>query len=267
MIDKNLYLRDGHIHSPYCPHGTKDSLDAYVEQALEKGLKEMSFTEHMPFGSYFMPDKEFLDECALSKNDVQKYFNDVNRVKEKYSDKIKINLGMEVDFIDGLEEETKELLNTYGPSLEDGLLSVHFIKVNDEYMAIDGLGGLEKAIELLGTIEKVYDKYYETLLKAVKSDLGKYKPKRIGHPNLVRRFNELYPLEYKNNDLLEEIAKEIKKNDYEVDINTAGLRKEYCNEIYVSGYFRELVEKYEIRTVFGSDSHEAKDVGSGFDKF
>ena len=34
MIDKNLYLRDGHIHSPYCPHGTNDSLDAYVEKAL-----------------------------------------------------------------------------------------------------------------------------------------------------------------------------------------------------------------------------------------
>lgn len=267
MIDKKTYLRDGHIHSPYCPHGTKDSLDLYVEKALEKGLKEISFTEHMPFGSYFMPNRKFLDECALSKEDVQKYFDDVRRVKNKYKDKIKINLGLEVDFIDGLEEETKELLNTYGPNLEDGLLSVHFINVNGEYMAIDGLDGLEKAIELLGSIEKVYDKYYETLLKAIKSDLGRYKPRRIGHPNLIRRFNELYPIEYKNFALLEAVAKEIKKNDYEVDINTAGLRKKYCNEIYVSGYFKELIEKYKIKAVFGSDSHEAKDIGSDFDKF
>ena len=27
--------RDGHIHSPYCPHGTKDSFEMYVEKALE----------------------------------------------------------------------------------------------------------------------------------------------------------------------------------------------------------------------------------------
>ena len=55
-----------------------------------------------------------------------------------------------------------------------------FLSKNKEFMVkpIDGLGGLEKAIGLLGNIEKVYDKYYETLLKAVKSDLGKYKPKR-----------------------------------------------------------------------------------------
>ncbi|MDO5517077.1 MAG: histidinol-phosphatase HisJ [Clostridium sp.] len=267
MKDNDLYLRDGHIHSPYCPHGSNDSFDSYVERALEKNLKEISFTEHMPFKSYFIDNKEFLDECSLSKNDVDKYFESVNKIKEKYYGKIKINLGMEVDFIDGLEEETKELLNTYGPHLDDGLLSVHFIKIKDEYMAIDGIDGFEKARKLLGTVEKVYDKYYETLLKAVKSDLGKYKPKRIGHPNLVRRFNELYPLEYKNYELLETLAEEIKKNDYEVDINTAGLRKKYCGEIYVSGYFRELVEKYKIRTVFGSDSHESKDVGSGFDKY
>ncbi|MBE6062059.1 MAG: histidinol-phosphatase HisJ [Clostridium butyricum] len=264
MLDKKIYLRDGHIHSPYCPHGTKDSLDSYVEKALEIGLEEISFTEHMPLEIYFMPNKEFLDECFLSKDDVQKYFDDVYRVKKKYFGKIKINLGFEVDFIDGFEEETKKLLNAYGPYLEDGLLSVHFININGEYVAVDGLDGFQKAVEFLGSVEKVYDKYYETLLKAVKSNLGKYKCTRIGHPNLVRRFNELYPIEYKNYELLEEVAKEIKKNNYEVDINTAGLRKKYCNEIYVSGYFKELVEKYDIKTVFGSDSHEAKDVGSGF---
>lgn len=267
MNNRDLYFRDGHIHSQYCPHGSNDSLDSYVEKALENKLKEISFTEHMPFTRYFIDDKEFLDECALNKNDVEKYFDSVNTIKDKYSGKIKINLGFEVDFIDGLEEETKELLNTYGPHLDDSLLSVHFIKIEDEYIAVDWIYGFERAIKLLGSIEKVYDKYYETLLKAVKSDLGIYKPKRIGHPNLVRRFNELYPIEYKNYKLLEDLAKEIKNNNYEVDINTAGLRKKYCGEIYVNGYFKELVEKYKIKTVFGSDSHESKDVGSDFDKY
>ncbi|ETI89652.1 MAG: Histidinol-phosphatase, partial [Clostridium butyricum DORA_1] len=119
------------------------------------------------------------------------YFEAVIKVKEKYKDKIKINLGMEVDFIDGLEENTINLLNEYGPSMEDGILSVHFIKLGDEYTAIDWKEGFEKAVTYYGTVEKVYDKYYETLLKAVKYDLGEYKPKRIGHPNLIRIFNRL----------------------------------------------------------------------------
>ncbi|MGG7186098.1 histidinol-phosphatase HisJ, partial [Clostridium butyricum] len=33
MIEKNMSLRDGHIHSPFCPHGTLDSLESYVEEA------------------------------------------------------------------------------------------------------------------------------------------------------------------------------------------------------------------------------------------
>ena len=259
-------IRDGHMHSPYCPHGTNDSFEMYVEKAIEEGLEEISFTEHMPFPLYFMEDKKFLDECVASKENMKKYFKDVRKLKEKYKGKIKINIGSEVDFLDGYEEETRKLLDEFGPQLEDGLLSVHFIKIGNKFTDIDGKEGFERAVQALGSTEKVYDKYYETLLKAIKSDLGEFKPRRIGHPNLIRIFNKLYPLEYKNKELLEEIAKELKKRDYEVDVNTAGLRKPYCGEIYVSGIFKELVEKYEIKKVYGADSHTASDVGRDFDK-
>lgn len=259
-------LRDGHIHSPYCPHGTNDTFEMYVEKAIEKGLEEISFTEHMPFPLYFMEDKKFLDECVASKENMKKYFEDVKKLKEKYKDKIKINIGAEVDFLDGYEKETKKILNEFGTNLEDGLLSVHFIKIGDKLTDIDGKEGFERAIKALGSTEKVYDKYYETLLKAIKSDLGEFKPRRIGHPNLIRIFNKLYPLEYKNKELLEEIVKELKKRDYEVDVNTAGLRKAYCGEIYVSDILKELIEKYEIKKVYGSDSHTASDIGRDFDK-
>lgn len=254
------------MHSPYCPHGTQDSLEMYIKKALTEGLKEITFTEHMPFPCYFMDDKEFLDECAPSEEVIEKYFNEVKKIKLKYENKIKINIGLEVDFIEGYEEQIKRLLDIYGSKLEDGLLSVHFIKMDDEYTAIDGKEGFERALEVLGTTEKVYDKYYETLLKAIKADLGQFKPRRIGHPNLIRIFNQLYPIQYNNKGLLEEIVQEIKKRDYEVDVNTAGLRKPYCGEIYVSGMFKELVDKYGVKKVYGSDSHTASDVGRDFDK-
>lgn len=265
MMNKKI-VRDGHIHSPYCPHGTNDTFEMYIEKALQEGLEEMTFTEHMPFPAYFMEDKDFLDECAPNDDAINKYIKDVEILKIKYENKIKINLGLEVDFVEGYEDKTKKLLEIYGPKLEDGLLSVHFIKMGHEYTAIDGKEGFERALEVLGTIEKVYDKYYETLLLAIKSDLGEYKPKRVGHPNLIRIFNKLYPFDYKNYGLLEEIVKEIKQRDYEVDVNTAGLRKPYCGEIYVADFFKELVNKYEVKKVYGSDSHTAKDIGRDFDK-
>ena len=82
--------RDGHIHSPYCPHGTKDSFEMYVEKALEKGLEEITFTEHMPFTSVFLENKDFQDECAMDIKDIDSYIKDVKEIKKKYEGKIKM---------------------------------------------------------------------------------------------------------------------------------------------------------------------------------
>ena len=39
-------MKDGHIHSPYCPHGTKDDFEEYIINAIAAGFTEISFTEH-----------------------------------------------------------------------------------------------------------------------------------------------------------------------------------------------------------------------------
>ena len=36
--------RDGHVHSPYCPHGSLDTFDMYIERALLNGISEITFT-------------------------------------------------------------------------------------------------------------------------------------------------------------------------------------------------------------------------------
>lgn len=263
-MDNQKIVRDGHIHSPYCPHGTDDSFELYVEEALKLGLKEITFTEHMPLPGNFM-EPEFLKECALALDEIEDYIKELDYIKAKYKQDIKINTGFEVDYVEGYEEKIKELLNRYGNKIEDSILSVHFIELEDEYYCVD-LSPQEfgKLVEKLGSVEKVYDRYYETLLKAVKADLGTFKPKRIGHPTLVRIFNAEYPLEYANSRLLEEIVKEMKIRNYEVDFNTAGIRKPYCKEIYPSGIFAELINRYGVNVVYGSDAHTALDVGRDF---
>lgn len=263
-MNNEKIVRDGHIHSPYCPHGTKDDFELYVEQALRLGLKEITFTEHMPLPWGFA-DSKLLESCAPTLDRVEAYFKDLDSLKAKYKQDIKINTGFEVDYVEGYETEIKDLLDEYGSKLADSILSVHFIKLEDKYYCVDmNLETFGRLAEKLGGVEKVYDRYYETLLKAIKADLGAFKPKRIGHPTLVRIFNTKYPLEYTNTDLLEEIIKEIKTRDYEIDFNTAGLRKPYCREIYPSGVFANLAERYSVKKVYGSDAHTALDVGRDF---
>ena len=256
--------RDGHIHSPYCPHGTKDSFEMYVEQALKIGLEEMTFTEHMPFRDIFIEDKAFLDECALQVEDVSNYIKDAKAIKHKYKNKIKINIGFEVDYVEGYEEGTEELLNKYGSEIEDSILSVHFVKYDNKYYAIDMLSDFELLLDKVGSLEEVYNLYFNTVLKSIRADLGKYKPKRIGHPTLIRIFNNKYPFEYNNVELIKLIIDEINNRGYELDLNTAGLRKPYCGETYPSGLFMSIAEESNIRFVYGSDSHKSDDVGKDF---
>lgn len=257
-------IKDGHIHSPYCPHGTKDSFKQYIEKAIEEGLEEISFTEHLPLPNVIMENELYVD-CSPTEEEFEKYICDLKKIREEYMDKIKINIGAEVDYIEGLEDEITKMLNKYGIHFEDSILSVHLINVEGMYYPVDyGSKEFQDLIDLLGGIDKVYDKYFETLLMSIESDLGKYKPKRIGHPTLVRKLNLLFPYEYNNDVLLEKIVKKIKDKNYEIDHNTAGLRKEHCKEEYPSGKFKELVDKYNIKEVYGSDSHESKDVAFNF---
>ena len=190
---------------------------------------------------------------------MEDYLKDVNDIKNKYKDKIKINVGAEVDYIEGFEEGIKSLLDQYGKYLEDSVLSVHMIKIDDKYYCMDfSSEEFEKIINLLGSVEAVYNLYYDTLIKAVNSDLGKYKPKRIGHLNLVRKYNKKYPYDYSKNEKLKELVKLISEKGYELDYNVAGLFKEDCGETYISGYLAELVKEHNIKVVLGSDSHSAK---------
>lgn len=260
-------IRDGHVHSHYCPHGSNDGFEEYLENAINKGIKEITFTEHMTMPKDLIiegVEENFLDTTAPNIDEIEKYIKEVSYYKERYKEKIKINIGLEVDYLEGYEDFTKKMLDTYGKFLDDAILSTHIGVYEDKYYCFDYMESFDALLKKTRNIEKIYNLYYNTLLKSIKSNLGKFKPKRIGHPTLVRIFNKKYPIEYSNVDLFKEIINEINKRNYEIDYNTAGLRKEFCKETYPSGEFYEIAVRNNVRMVYGSDSHLAKDVGFNF---
>ena len=191
-------MKDGHIHTPYCPHGTDDKFEQYVEKAIKVGLDEISFTEHFPLPKGFT-DPAPNNDSSINLEQLKSYINDVNKLKDRYKDKIKINVGAEVDYVEGFEKEIKSLLDEYGKYLEDGILSVHMIKIEDEYYCMDF-----------------------------------------------------------SSEEFEKIVNLLSEKEYELDYNVAGLFKEDCGEVYISGYLAELIKKYNVKVVLGSDSHSSK---------
>src|SRR5699024_4968598 len=130
-------IGDYHVHTPFCPHGTNDAWEDYILKAIAMGLAEISFTEHAPLPQSFT-DPVPEQDSAMTLYQIESYFQQGEALKLKYQDQIKINIGFEVDYIEGYEQETKQFLDRYGKRIDDAILSVHMLKFdNGEYVCLD----------------------------------------------------------------------------------------------------------------------------------
>lgn len=256
---------DNHVHSPYCPHGSTDSFVEYIERGIELGLTEIAFTEHAPLPKGFIdptPEKDSgMDADLLSE-----YFQELQKLKETYQDKILIKSGLEVDYIEGFEQETKTFLNEVGPLLDDSILSVHFIQNHNKWHCIDYSDDVFAEIATaFGSVDAVYTKYYDTLEKSITADLGNYKPQRIGHITLVHKFQHRFRPTKSFDHRVYQILTSIQQQHYQIDYNGAGMVKALCLEPYPPERFARRAVELGIPLRYGSDAHQAKDLGQGYE--
>lgn len=257
-------MRDGHIHTPYCPHGTKDSLKSYIEQAIELGYKTMTFTEHGPLPSSFddpVPEKD----SGMDLADVDSYLTEVNKLQEEYNGEILIKAGLEVDYIEGYEKETVELLEKYGPYLEDSILSVHFLKGKQQWYCIDYSPEMyQAALKDFGDQQSLYSAYFKSLIKSAEVDLGEFKPRRIGHMTLIRKFHKLFPSPAGWDTDAMKFLKLAQDRELELDYNGAGTQKPHCKETYPSHKLATQAFSMGIPLIYGSDAHKASGLKQGY---
>ncbi len=254
---------DGHVHTPFCPHGSSDSLESYVEAAIQLGYKGMTFAEHAPLPATFC-DPVPAQDSAMTFSKLNHYLEEVKLLKEQYQRHFTIRIGLEVDYIEGFEEETRSFLNEVGPFLDDAILSVHFIRLADRYICMDySPESFKECVLELGSVEAVYDCYFETVLKSIHANLGFHKPERIGHVTLVRKFQKQFPATFPYINKLKPIFAEMKKRNLSLDINGAGVKKPLCKESYPPVEIEKLVSEYQIRCIYGSDAHAASQLASG----
>lgn len=258
-----MIKRDGHIHTPFCPHGSLDSMASYCEQAIAHGIETITFAEHAPLPASFS-DPTPAKDSAMKQDKLPYYFDQINQLKKEYAKKLDILTGLEVDYIIGYEHETKDFLNEVGPFLDDSILSVHFLLIDDFYYCIDYSPELfGEMAKRLGTIDHLYKKYYETVLSSINADLGSYKPNRIGHMTLCHKFQKRFPVKSSFQHDIDLILEAIKVKQMELDYNGAGVIKPDCGETYPPSHIAEAARKKGIQLVYGSDAHSTVALLSG----
>lgn len=270
--------RDGHTHTEFCPHGTHDDVEEMILKAIELDFDEYSIVEHAPLSSDFMKntagDKEAVATASMAMSDLPYYLKKMNQMKKKYASDLLIHIGFEVDYLIGYEDFTRDFLNEYGPETDDGVLSLHFLEGQGGFRSIDFSAEdyNEGIVQFYGGFEQAQLAYLEGVKRSVEADLGSFKPWRIGHISLCQKFQQFFGAN--GNDFSEEVIAEfqavltlVKKRDYELDFNTAGLFKPLCGETYPPKEIVTLAKELQIPFVYGSDSHGVQDVGRGYSAY
>ncbi len=230
---------DLHNHTTRCNHAT-GTVDEYVERAIELGIDIYGFSEHAPM--------DFDLEYRLPFDEVEAYFSDIQRVKEKYKNKIQILLGYEVDWLKGHMDS--HVLNAKVDYL---IGSVHFI---DKW-------GFDNPEFLSGWKEKDVDEIWQAYFEAIEAMANSGKFDIVGHFDLIKVFKFMPKKDVRL--LSKNALQAIKKANMVLEINTSGLRKPTA-EIYPSATLLQEAYTLDIPITFSSDAHAVNQVGADYDK-
>lgn len=240
-----MTLTDLHVHTTYCDGA--NTPEEMVLSAIEKGMKCLGFSAH----SYTFFDESY---CMTK---TKEYKREINRLKEKYKDKIKILCGTEQDFY------SKEPTNDYDYVIG----SVHYLKINDKYIPID-----ESEEILTDAVRKYFgddfykmaEEYYNTVARIKNADI-------IGHFDLITKFNEQNRI---FNEKDERYVKSYKKaldillkQDVLFEINTGAISRGYRTTPYPNPDILEYIRQNGGKTILSSDAHDKDGLMFGFEKY
>jgi histidinol-phosphatase (PHP family) len=236
IVDYHMHLRSPDESLDH----TVEAVERFVEVADRRGVDEIGFTEHV----YYFEETRSLwsvpyhvERCRYR---LEPY---VDAVVEAKGRDHPVKLGIEVDFVPGCEDETRELLAPYPWDFVLG--SVHFI-------GQAGIDGAPSLVETVG-VEEAWRQYYDTLALAAASGLFD----ALAHPDLVKMYGPEIPWNW---------AAVVEPLDGTcLEVSSAGLHKPH-GKLYPNADLLRQARTRGIRITLASDAHVPQNVGRDLDK-
>lgn len=236
-------IPDYHVHTSYSPDSKMEPEEA-IRAAIEAGVSEICFTEHMDLGHHMELYDRAPDFVGMEET--------ISRLQKKYPE-IGIRKGIEVGYISDTAKQTAEVLD--GQKFDFVLLSTH---------CADGLDcGLPESKRGRDKIT-AYKRYLETVYDSVVDDRLTEYYDCISHIGYIAK-----GLHYEENsfpyelfpELMDKILSEIIKKGKGIEVNTSGIDRggHVLPHPSIIRRYRELGGR--IITI-GSDAHKSEKVGA-----
>lgn len=238
-------------------------LDFYLQEALNKGIKEVGIVDHLyrfketkEYFTTFMDvtssdigvkQAKWLDQVMVRSMD--EFVGFIQSQKEVWASKgVNLKLGIEADYFVGGEAVLKSLLDGYDFDYIIG--SVHFHQgwgfdnpeLKDKFMEHDLL--------------QLYKEHFETVKKAAESKIFDF----IAHLDNLKVFNHR-PDEDLLIGMYKEVARTLAEQDVATEINPGLYYRYPVKEMCPSSQFLDLLIAEGVPFTMSSDSHFPNDLG------
>ena len=241
-MKNDLIIPDYHLHTRLCNHA-EGEMEEYVERAIDLGLAEIGFSDHMPV----MPESAFcmkFDELPL-------YVRRVLELRKRYEGSIVIRLGCEMDIELDRLDDIRRILDTYPFDYVIG--SLHYLDSwpFDQEQYSD--------VFRRENVYGIYERYFEAVIRAAGTGLFDI----VGHIDVIKCLG--YRPEVDLVPLYDRVAGVLRDLDLAYELNTSGFDKP-VGEQYPSTEFIAVLRRYGVPVTTGSDSHRPEHVGRYFDR-
>jgi len=242
---------DLHTHTR-CSHGKSTAREMFAA-GRERGIALHGFSEHSPRPDGYDYPREYRAQLIRAYPD---YIREVLELKAQYPGQVL--LGMETDWMEKEIGFIQRAIRAYDFDYLIG--SVHFVGAwgfdfsADDWMR---LSFDQRAAH--------YESYFRALIRMAASQLFNI----AAHPDLIKIFSidtfRQWLTEHDGLDLVRESLIAIRDAGMSMEISSAGLRKP-CKEIYPGPEIMRLAADVQVPVVFGSDAHQAAEMGFAFNE-
>lgn len=189
-------------------------------------------------------------------------------MKQKYQGNLNVFLSLEADYIPGYTFDFDAFRKQAKMDYIIGSIHLVLNEKNGKVWFIDGGNqdvwdqGLESIFN--GDITAGVRSFYEQNMEMIETQ----KPDILGHMDKIKMHNKerLFTLQDKwYQDLVDACLRSAKKHNVVIEINTRGLYKGRCKELFPSPYIAAKAQKLGIPLMLNSDAHHPDHLNGAYD--
>ncbi len=235
-----------HTHTTFCDG--KDTAEEMVLAAIDKGFVTLGFSGHSPLAGE--------DWCMQP--DTSAYRKEIERLKDKYKDKIDILCGIEQDYYSEPESGFDYVIG-----------SVHCVKARGKLIAVDDTADiLIKGInEFFGGDANAFAQEY---FRTVSDVVNKTGAQIIGHFDLIEKFSEKVNIFEQTHPRYIKAAKDaidkLIPTKALFEVNTGAMARGLKTSPYPARMWLEYIREKGGDIILNSDCHDKNFLDHGFEE-